>query len=59
MFEEMGVSTGIDIEALLAMGRRAEEILGRKLRSNFLDAGPVPHKGIVYDKDEGIVNVKR
>jgi len=25
------------------------------LRSNFLMAGPVPHKGIVYDKEHGIV----
>jgi hydroxymethylglutaryl-CoA lyase len=58
MFEEMGVDTGIDIDKLLATGRRVEEILGRKLRSNFLDAGPVPHKGIVYDKDKGIVEKK-
>lgn len=50
MFEEMGVSTGIDLQRMLAVGRRAEEILGRKLRSNFLDAGPVPHAGIDYDK---------
>jgi len=55
MFEEMGVSTGIDIEKMLAAGRRAEEILGRRLRSNFLEAGPVPHEGIVYDKQKGIV----
>ncbi|MBI5440752.1 MAG: hydroxymethylglutaryl-CoA lyase [Deltaproteobacteria bacterium] len=54
MFEEMGVSTGIDLPKLLAAGRRAEEILGRKLRSNFLDAGPVPHQGIVWDKVRGI-----
>ncbi len=58
MFEEMGVSTGIDIEALIETGRRAEEILGRKLRSNFIDAGPVPHEGIVYDKTKGIVDRK-
>lgn len=58
MFEEMGVSTGIDVEKMLAAGRRAEEILGRKLRSNFLDAGPVPHQGIVYDKSKGILAEK-
>lgn len=55
MFEEMGVSTGIDLPKMLAAGHRAEQILGRKLRSNFLDAGPVPHQGIVYDKEKGIV----
>lgn len=55
MFEEMGVKTNIDIEKLIGAGRRAEEILGRKLRSNFIDAGPVPHHGIAYDKQKGIV----
>ncbi len=57
MFEEMGVATGIDLTKLCEAGRRAEEILGRKLRSNFIDAGPVPHRGIVYDKEKGIVGV--
>lgn len=56
MFEEMGVDTGIDIEKLIAMGRRAEEVLHRQLRSNFTQAGPVPHTGIVYDKQEGILS---
>ena len=55
MFEEMGVDTGIDIEKMIAAGKRAEEILGRKLRSNFVDAGPVPHRGIRYDKEKGIL----
>ena len=27
-------------------GKRAEEILGRKLRSNFIDAGPVPENHV-------------
>ena len=58
MFEEMGVSTGIDLQKLIDAGRRAEEILGRRLRSNFVQAGPVPHKGIVYDKDRGIIASK-
>lgn len=56
MFEEMGVSTGIDTQKLLAAGRRAEEVLGRQLRSNFLQAGPVPHHGIQYDKQAGILS---
>lgn len=54
MFEEMGVRTNIDIRKLIEAGRRAEQILGRKLRSNFIDAGPVPHTGIQYDKEKGI-----
>ncbi len=59
MLEEMGVSTGINIDKLCALGRRAEEILGRRLRSNFINAGPVPHQGIVYDEKQGIVEVKK
>jgi hydroxymethylglutaryl-CoA lyase len=55
MFEEMGVDTGIDIEKMIAAGKRSEEILGRRLRSNFIDAGPVPHQGIRYDKEKGIL----
>jgi hydroxymethylglutaryl-CoA lyase len=58
MFEEMGVSTGIDVHKMIAAGRRAEEVLGRKLRSNFLNAGPVPHQGIIYDKEKGILGAK-
>jgi hydroxymethylglutaryl-CoA lyase len=54
MLEEMGVHTGIDVPALLALGARAESVLGRRLRSNFLQAGPVPHGGVVYDKQRGI-----
>ncbi len=55
MFEEMGVDTGVDIPKMIAAGKRSEEILGRKLRSNFIDAGPVPHEGIKYDKEKGII----
>jgi hydroxymethylglutaryl-CoA lyase len=55
MFEEMGVDTGINIEKLIAAGKRSEEILGRRLRSNFIAAGPVPHQGIGYSKEKGIL----
>jgi len=41
MLEEMGIETGIDLNALLACARRAQEILGRKLGSHTLVAGPV------------------
>jgi len=41
MLHEMGVQTGIDLEALLACARRAQEILGRPLGSHTLVAGPV------------------
>ena len=41
MLREMGISTGIDLPALLACSRRAQEILGRPLTSHTLVAGPV------------------
>jgi hydroxymethylglutaryl-CoA lyase len=41
MLHEMGVETGIDLSALLACARRAQEILGRPLGSHTLVAGPV------------------
>jgi hydroxymethylglutaryl-CoA lyase len=41
MLHEMGVETGIDLEALLACTRRVREVLGRPLGSHTLVAGPV------------------
>ena len=41
MFEEMGVATGIDLDALLACARDAQRVLGRPLGSHTLVAGPV------------------
>jgi hydroxymethylglutaryl-CoA lyase len=41
MLHEMGVSTGIDLDALLACSRRVQEVLGRSLGSHTLTAGPI------------------
>ncbi len=41
MLHEMGVSTGVDLEALLVCARRVQEVLGRPLGSHTLVAGPV------------------
>jgi hydroxymethylglutaryl-CoA lyase len=41
MLHEMGVATGIDLDALLACTRRVQEVLGRPLGSHTLLAGPV------------------
>jgi len=41
MLHEMGLDTGIDLPALIACARRAQEILGRPLGSHTLIAGPV------------------
>ena len=40
MLHEMGVETGIDLEALLAAARAARDVLGRPLGSHTLVAGP-------------------
>jgi hydroxymethylglutaryl-CoA lyase len=45
MLHEMGIETGIDLEALLACARRVREILGRPLGSHTLVAGPVDWRG--------------
>src|SRR5262249_25521071 len=41
MLHEMGIATGIDLEALIAASRAAQEVLGRPLGSHVLSAGPV------------------
>jgi hydroxymethylglutaryl-CoA lyase len=41
MLQEMGIDTGVDLPALIACSRRAQEILGRPLGSHTLVAGPV------------------
>ena len=41
MFEEMGVSTGVSLPALIDAARAAQTVLGRKLTSHSLVAGPI------------------
>jgi hydroxymethylglutaryl-CoA lyase len=41
VLHEMGVSTGIDLDALLACSRRVQEVLGRPLGSHTLVAGAI------------------
>jgi hydroxymethylglutaryl-CoA lyase len=41
MFSEMGIETGIDLDAVIFAAGRAQELLGRKLTSHTLVAGPV------------------
>jgi hydroxymethylglutaryl-CoA lyase len=40
MVEDMGVATGVDLEALLDAARLAEGLVGRTLPSQVLRAGP-------------------
>ena len=41
MLHEMGIATGVDLDALLAAARAARDVLGRSLGSHTLVAGPV------------------
>ncbi len=43
LLDEMGVSTGIDVDRLIDNGRRAEEIIGQPLRANVIRSGRVNH----------------
>jgi hydroxymethylglutaryl-CoA lyase len=40
MVEDMGVATGVDLEAMIAAARKAEAVVGRELSSQVLKAGP-------------------
>lgn len=48
LLEEMGVSTGIDTNAMLENGKRGEEIIGQQLRANVIRSGPVNHCAMEY-----------
>lgn len=41
MLHEMGIATGVDLDALIAAARAARDVLGRALGSHTLVAGPV------------------
>ena len=45
MLEEMGIATGIDLEALLGCSRAVQDLLGRPLGSHLLSAGRVLWEG--------------
>lgn len=45
MLEEMGITTGVDLEALLAASSRVRDVLGRPLGSHTLIAGPIDWSG--------------
>ncbi len=49
LLEEMGVRTGIDPQAMIDNGKRAEEIIGQRLRSNVIRSGRVNHQPRSYD----------
>ncbi len=56
---EMGIHCGVDVEAILDAGQRAEEILGQRLRSNVLRSGPVLHAPSPAEKEPGAAAAPR
>ena len=40
LLEESGFDTGIDLEALIAVARRVESVIGRPLPGQIMKAGP-------------------
>ena len=51
MLHEMGIETGISLERILAAARAAQDVLGRKLGSHVLTAGPVDGMDRVHDPE--------
>ncbi len=49
LLREMGVQTGIDVDAMIANGHRAEAVLEQRLRANVIRSGPVNHSPKTYD----------
>ncbi len=45
MLHEMDIGTGIDLDALIETSRAAQEVLGRRLTSHVIVAGPVVWEG--------------
>ncbi|MHB8659253.1 MAG: hydroxymethylglutaryl-CoA lyase [Solirubrobacteraceae bacterium] len=41
MLDEMGVDTGVELDALVVASRAAQQVLGRQLGSHVLTAGPI------------------
>ncbi len=44
MLDEMGINTGIDVDAVLNTGRMVERVVGRRLRSETIRSGRIPKK---------------
>ncbi|HEX9795067.1 MAG TPA: hydroxymethylglutaryl-CoA lyase [Planctomycetota bacterium] len=53
MFEECHVETGIDVDRLIELGKRAEEVVGFPMRANVIRSGRVPHEPSALEKAPG------
>jgi hydroxymethylglutaryl-CoA lyase len=58
VLHEMGIKTGIELETFIDTGKRAEKVVGERLRSNIIVSGPVLHVESTPDKGPGVaVNI--
>ncbi len=48
MFHEMGVDTGLDLDRVIEAARAAQSVLGRRLTSHSIIAGPVSWSGATH-----------
>lgn len=58
MMDEMGIETGIDINAILTIGTLMEKTLGRRLRSESILSGPIPKNANEEFKRKGLKELK-
>ncbi len=49
LLHECGVDTGINVDAMIANGKHAEEVIGQRLRANVIRSGPVNHGSKEFD----------
>ena len=53
MLEDLGVATGIDLDALIAAAHLAEEIVGRRLPGQVMRAGPRSFSSVARTPSRG------
>jgi hydroxymethylglutaryl-CoA lyase len=58
MFEEMGIETGINVDAILRLGTQMERTIGRRLRSASIIHGRIPKTPNESYKREGLAERK-
>ena len=58
MMDEMGIETGIDVDRVLALGKKWEKTIGRRLRSESIFNGRIPKKPREEFKRKGLAEKK-
>jgi hydroxymethylglutaryl-CoA lyase len=58
MMDEMGIETGIDVDWVLALGKKWEKTIGRRLRSESIFNGRIPKKPREEFKRKGLAEKK-